>query len=190
MGQVGRGRAQGGERPLGAAACGGKGFKGRARVSGERPVGAASCRQQYNELSCQPPPPPPAFRLPQALADFLATVFQGLGPSDFAIVNWGHWFAAEPLEVVLTGLHAMVRSYVLHNASWPRLLWRESTAMHWDKYGPPSLRCAPPSTPTALGLPTIAKVAVNGINVLVMRSHVDQPTGIPLRKDTITGRGQ
>ena len=42
-------------RPLGAAADGGKGFKGRARVSGESPIGAASFRQQYNQASCQTP---------------------------------------------------------------------------------------------------------------------------------------
>ena len=54
-GQAGRGRAQGGERPMGTAADGGKGFKGRAAVSGERPIGAASCRQQHNRASCQTP---------------------------------------------------------------------------------------------------------------------------------------
>ena len=31
VGQAGRGGARGGERPMGAAACGGRGFKGRAR---------------------------------------------------------------------------------------------------------------------------------------------------------------
>ena len=40
------GRAQGGERPMGTAACGGKGVKERTRESGERPIGAVSCRQQ------------------------------------------------------------------------------------------------------------------------------------------------
>ena len=34
---------QGGERLMGAAACGGRGFKGRAAVSGKRPIGAACC---------------------------------------------------------------------------------------------------------------------------------------------------
>ena len=43
---------------MGAAAYGGKGFKGRARISGERPIGAASCRQQHNQVSFRPPPPP------------------------------------------------------------------------------------------------------------------------------------
>ena len=42
---------------MGTAACGRKGFKGRAAVSGERPIGAASCRQQHNQASCPPPPP-------------------------------------------------------------------------------------------------------------------------------------
>ena len=55
IGQAGRGRAQGGERPIGATAYGGKGLKGRAAVSGERPIGAASCRQAHNQASCQPP---------------------------------------------------------------------------------------------------------------------------------------
>ena len=36
MGQAGRGRAQGGERPMGATAYKGKGFKERAGVHGER----------------------------------------------------------------------------------------------------------------------------------------------------------
>ena len=54
IGQAGRGRAQGGDRPMGAAAYGGKGFKGRAAVSGERPMGASSCRQQHDEVSCHP----------------------------------------------------------------------------------------------------------------------------------------
>ena len=36
---------RGGERPMGTAAFGGKGFKGSAAVSGERPIGAATCKQ-------------------------------------------------------------------------------------------------------------------------------------------------
>ena len=62
IGQGGRGWAEGSERPMGTAACGGKGFKGRAAVSGERPIGAASCRQQHNQMSCYPPSPPPRCR--------------------------------------------------------------------------------------------------------------------------------
>ena len=58
-GQAGSGRALGGERPVGTAAYGGRGFKARARVSGERPMGAPSCRQQYNRASYQHPRPPP-----------------------------------------------------------------------------------------------------------------------------------
>ena len=46
-----------GERPRGAAAYGGDGFKERAAVSGERPTGAASCKQQHNQVSCQTPLP-------------------------------------------------------------------------------------------------------------------------------------
>ena len=52
----GRGRARGGERPMGTAPYGGKGFNGRAVVSRQRPVGAASCRQQHSQVSCQTPP--------------------------------------------------------------------------------------------------------------------------------------
>ena len=62
IGQAGRGRARGDERPMGAAACGGRGFKESERVSGERPIGAASCRQQCNQASCQHPPSAPQHR--------------------------------------------------------------------------------------------------------------------------------
>ena len=58
LGQGGRGRSQGGERPMGTTAYGGKGSKGRA-ANGDRPVGAASCRRDHHTMaSCQPPPPP------------------------------------------------------------------------------------------------------------------------------------
>ena len=57
IGQGGGGRAQGGERPMGTAAYGGRGFKGRAVVSVERQLGTASCRQQHNQAPCTPPPP-------------------------------------------------------------------------------------------------------------------------------------
>ena len=49
---------------MGVAACGGRGFKGRARGSGERPIGAARCRQQRNRAACQPPPPPLSLAQP------------------------------------------------------------------------------------------------------------------------------
>ena len=58
MGQAVRGRAQGALTLMGATTDGGKGFKGRARVSRERPIGAADCKQQYNQASCQTPRPP------------------------------------------------------------------------------------------------------------------------------------
>ena len=57
IGQAGGGRARGGERPMGITAFGGKGVKGRARVSGERPMGAARCRQQHHRASCHTHPP-------------------------------------------------------------------------------------------------------------------------------------
>ena len=47
------------ERLMGAAACRGRGFEGRARVSGEGLIGAAGRRQQHNWASCQASPPPP-----------------------------------------------------------------------------------------------------------------------------------
>ena len=49
--QAGRGRAQGGEEPMGAATYEGKWFKTSAAVSGQRPVGTASC------ITTNPPPP-------------------------------------------------------------------------------------------------------------------------------------
>ena len=69
---------------MGAAACRGKGFKERARVSGKRPMGAASFRQQCVQASCphsheQAPPPLPTplrfgwYSVPAA------RVFLGLG---------------------------------------------------------------------------------------------------------------
>ena len=58
LGQGGRGRSKGGEKPMGTTAYGGKGSKGRA-ANGDRPVGAASCRRDHHTMaSCQPPPPP------------------------------------------------------------------------------------------------------------------------------------
>ena len=42
---------------MGAAAYGGKGFKGSARVSGERPIGTGGRTQQHNQASCHPPAP-------------------------------------------------------------------------------------------------------------------------------------
>ena len=52
-------RARIGERPLGTAAYGRRGFKERTGVSGGRPTGAARFRQQSTWVSCHPPPPPP-----------------------------------------------------------------------------------------------------------------------------------
>ena len=49
LGQGGRGRSQGGERPMGTTACGGKGSMGRA-ANGDRPVGEASCRREQNTM--------------------------------------------------------------------------------------------------------------------------------------------
>ena len=57
LGQGGRGRSKGGEKPMGTTAYGGKGSKGRAE-NGDRPVGAASCRRDHHTMaSCQTPPP-------------------------------------------------------------------------------------------------------------------------------------
>ena len=46
---------------MGTAACGGRGFKGRAVVSGDRPIGAGRCRQQHTK-GVMPTPPPPRHR--------------------------------------------------------------------------------------------------------------------------------
>ena len=56
LGQGGRGRSKGGEKPMGTTAYGGKGSKGRA-ANGDRPVGAVSCRRDHHTMaSCQNPP--------------------------------------------------------------------------------------------------------------------------------------
>ena len=61
LGQGGRGRSKGGERPMGTTADGGKGSKGRA-ANGDRPVGAASCRRDHHTMaSCQNPPKSPLW---------------------------------------------------------------------------------------------------------------------------------
>ena len=54
----GRGRARGGERPMGTTAYGGTRSKGRA-VSGHWPIGAASCSPEHTRASCPPPAPQP-----------------------------------------------------------------------------------------------------------------------------------
>ena len=58
LGQGGRGRSKGGEKPMGTTAYGGKGSKGRA-ANGDRPVGAASCRRDHGVMPNPPPPPAP-----------------------------------------------------------------------------------------------------------------------------------
>ena len=68
LGQGGRGRSKGGEKPMGTTACGGKGSKGRA-ANGDRPVGAASCRPDHHTMaSCQIPPLGPRPSPPSGLA--------------------------------------------------------------------------------------------------------------------------
>ena len=57
IGQAGGARARGGERPLGADASGGKGFKQRTRGSGERPTGAAAADRDTTRRHAPPPPP-------------------------------------------------------------------------------------------------------------------------------------
>ena len=58
LGQGGRGRSQGGEKPMGTTADGGKGSKGRA-ANGDRPIGAASCRRDHHTQGVMPNPLPP-----------------------------------------------------------------------------------------------------------------------------------
>ena len=55
LGQGGRGRSEGGERPMGTTAYGGKGSKGRA-VNGDRPAGATSYRREEHH-GVMPNPP-------------------------------------------------------------------------------------------------------------------------------------
>ena len=51
----GNGKGRNGVRPMGTAAYGGKGSKGRV-ANGDRPVGAASCRRDHHTMaSCQNP---------------------------------------------------------------------------------------------------------------------------------------
>ena len=59
LGHGGRGRTQGGEKPMGTIAYGGKGSKGRA-ANGNRPIGAARCRRDHHTHGVMPNPPPPA----------------------------------------------------------------------------------------------------------------------------------
>ena len=57
LGQGGRGRSQGGEKPMGTTADGGKGSKGRA-ANGDRPVGAAKLqtRSSHQRRHAKTPP--------------------------------------------------------------------------------------------------------------------------------------
>ena len=66
LGQGGRGRSKGGEKPMGTTGHGGKGSKGRA-ANGDRPVGAASCRRDHHTMaSCQNPHTSPCAKSPQS----------------------------------------------------------------------------------------------------------------------------
>ena len=77
LGQGGRGRSKGGERPMGTTAYGGKGSKGKA-ANGDRPVGAASCkREQHTMASCQNPHSLSAFMVPRPP---LLSAFEWLRP--------------------------------------------------------------------------------------------------------------
>ena len=63
MGQTGRVRAQGDERPMGTTASGGRWFKEGTRVSGGRPVDAPCFRQQ-STAGVMPPKMEPPCRPP------------------------------------------------------------------------------------------------------------------------------
>ena len=58
IGSGGRGRTQGGERPMGATAYGEKGSKGRT-VSGDRLIGSPAADQNTPRCNTNAPPPPP-----------------------------------------------------------------------------------------------------------------------------------
>ena len=60
IGQGGRGRAQGGERPIGTAAYGGKRFKGKGSSKWQSAPPAAD----NNALRCHAKPPPPQGTMP------------------------------------------------------------------------------------------------------------------------------
>ena len=76
------------------------------------------------------------FDSPEALGEFLAVVFRGLSPADVVIFNWGLWWYRETKADqvnpdLLAGIQALARLYAQHNATWPRLMWREQMAQHW-----------------------------------------------------------
>ena len=63
IGPAGRGRAQGGARPMGTAGYGGIGFKGRAAVCGERPMAPPAADSNATRCHAKPPPPPRKMQL-------------------------------------------------------------------------------------------------------------------------------
>ena len=79
LGQGGRGRPRGGEKPMGTTAYGEKGSKGRA-ANGDRPVGAANCRrEQHTMVSCRNP-----LAFPRILSTFLVSVACASGTGGLA----------------------------------------------------------------------------------------------------------
>ena len=129
-GQGGRGRAPGGERPIGTTADGGRGSKGKA-VSGDRPIGAAGCRPQHTQVSYPSPPPfPPASDGPEQGASTTRNRFGGCLP-------WGRCDldgAAVPLPYQV--LHTRSRSEC--DVLWPTspvsipadlVLWSSGSAL-------------------------------------------------------------
>ena len=84
IGRGGRGRSQGGERPMGTTADGEKGSKGRA-ADGDRPVGDRPLQTRTIHRGGTPTPPPPPPALPTTAA---APAVAGITPGvAFAVRN-------------------------------------------------------------------------------------------------------
>jgi len=80
IGQAERGRAQCGQRPIGTATCGGKGFKERTWVSGERPIGRQFQTTTHPGVMPTPPPPRASLIVSHQKTPSMTTVGRSNGP--------------------------------------------------------------------------------------------------------------
>ena len=125
LGQGGRGRTQGGEKPMGTTAYGGKGSKGRA-ANGDRPVGAASCRRDHHTMvSCQTPPPPLLPNHPEVPTGIL---FQPLMTFPTPSKGWGTATGgllasspSQPPRLVRCQVHSVLHVRQCCGASFPKI---------------------------------------------------------------------
>ena len=99
---------------MGAAAPGGKGFKGRAAVSGDRPIRGARCRQQHHKVSCQTAPPPPRLRAATALDTTPERVRALLDEATYHNALWHEAVQLAKGGVVLDALSAFWRAIVTY----------------------------------------------------------------------------